>query len=117
MATRTPAVTYAPNGHRQIVQCVWSGLATGDDGAPVELPGYADRSVQVDGTFGGATVAIQVSNTGSTWFPATDPQGNAISFTAGGLEQLEEVARHTRCVVTGGAGSGITVNMLGRRTP
>jgi len=32
----------------------WSGLLNGDDGAPVELPSHADRSVQVTGTFGAA---------------------------------------------------------------
>lgn len=117
MATRIPTITYAPSGARQLVQCVWAALATGDDGQAVELPGYADRSVQVDGTFGGATVTIQVSNTGTTWFSATDPQGNALAFTAGGLEQLQEIARYTRCLVTGGAGSALIVNILGRRTP
>lgn len=97
----------------------WVGLATGDDGAPVDWSAHADRSVQVFGTFGGATVTMQGSNDAgpvpTNWNTLTDLNGNAIAFTAAGMEQIAESTCWVRPVVTAGAASGITVQMLLRR--
>lgn len=92
----------------------WKNLAGTDSGTPVSIGEYYDRSVQISGTFGGATVTIEGSNDGVSYFPLTDPQGNAISKTTGGIEQIMELTRFVRPVVTGGTGSNINVFMYVR---
>jgi hypothetical protein len=115
MATRPATVTYAPGGLRELVQVTWSGLATGDDGEAVSLPGFADRSVQVEGTFGGSSTAIQGSNDGTNFRPLNDTTSTVLAFTAAAIEQVLEVTKLIRPIVTGGAGSGIAVTLIARR--
>ena len=115
MATVTPTITYAPNGYRDLVQVVWAGLATGDDGAPVDIANWQDRSVQAEGTFGGATVGVQGSNDGTNYRSLSDAASTAIAITAAGIEQVLEIVRLVRPIVTGGAGSGLTVTLLAKR--
>lgn len=117
MAIRTAAVNYAPNGHRQLVEVVWSGLANGDQGSTVELPTWSDRSVQVVGTFGGGTLTMQGSNDGTNWQALTDPQGTDIAKTGNALEQISELTRYIRPSLAGGAAGSVAVTVLARRTP
>ena len=93
-------------------------LGPGDDGEPVRYVGAVERTVQIFGTFGGATVALQgtIEDVPSTWMPLTDVQGNAISATSNTLETITEMVRHTRPKVTGGSASAITVLLLMRAT-
>jgi hypothetical protein len=102
------------------VAAQWSGLLQSslDSGAPAELPDYADRSVQIEGTLGVAgTVVIEGSNDGSNYVLLTDPQGNALTITAvNRLEQVQEITRYIRPRVTGGDGTtNFTVTLYGRR--
>jgi len=80
----------------------------------VELVEFADRSVQVVGTFNGGTVAIQGSNNGVDWATLTDPQGNSLSVTSARLEQIQELTRYIRPSLTG-TGMDIDVFFLVRR--
>src|SRR5687768_9634067 len=112
MATRVGVPTYAPNGHRQLVQVVWSALASGDVGDAYELPAWADRSVQIEATFGDGTLTFQGSNDAVTWYALTDPQGNAIARTAAGLEQIEELTRYVRPSFSGTTGTAGVVTFL-----
>ncbi len=87
---------------------VWAGLANGDDGAPVTIPGAPDRTVQVFGTFGaGGTIVFEgtLEAVPVNWFPLVDPQGNAISFGAAGGELVLELVAHIRPRVTAGDGT------------
>ena len=43
----------------------WTPLTTGDTGAPITTGYSADLTIQVFGTFGGATVTFQGSNDGT----------------------------------------------------
>lgn len=118
MATRTATVNYAPNGHRNIVQVVWTGLLNGDDGSPVELPGYADRSIQVVGTLGaGGNVRVQGADDAvPTYATLSDPQGNALDINAAGIKAISEVSKLTRPLITAGDGTtDLTVTMVARR--
>lgn len=117
MATRTPLLTYYPNGAQNTVLVVWSGLLNGDTGVPVELPEFPDKSFQVGGTVGvGGSVTLEGSNDGATYIALTDPQGNAITKTAAALEVAEESTRYTRPNVTAGDGTtSMTVTMVARR--
>lgn len=92
----------------------WSALATGDDGLPARLAQAADRTVQIEGTFGGATCTIQGSLNGSNWHTLKDMQGNDLIFTAAGIAAVMEATIYTRPVVTGGAGASINVTLLSR---
>jgi hypothetical protein len=97
----------------------WTGLLQSETGDSVSMPGAADRTVQAIGTFGGTSIAFQGSleKTPTNWFPLTDLQGNAITFTSAGGELVTEMTTHIRPVLTGGDGSTtITVTMLSRST-
>lgn len=96
----------------------WTGLLNGDTGAAIELDDWGDRTIQFTGTFGtGGTIVLQGSNDNSNWFSLTDPQGNAISKTAAGMETVMETPRYTRVSVTAGDGStSLTAILFARRT-
>ena len=95
----------------------WAALANGDQGAPAEYTHYADRSVQVSGTFGtGGVVVLEGSLDGTNYETLADPQGNALSFTASKIEAVTEATRYIRPRVTAGDGStSINVSVLVRR--
>lgn len=117
MATRVPVTSYGPNNQRNGVLVVWSALANGDDGTPWEHADYGDRTVHFTGTFGaGGSVTFQGSNDGTNWFALTDPQGNAITKTAAGIEVVSENPRFVRPIVTAGDGTtALVATMWGRR--
>lgn len=97
----------------------WTPLTfTGSDvGAPVQWVEYADRCVQVTGTFGaGGSVTIEGSNDGTNYAALADPQGNALTITAAKLEQVLELPRYVRPRVTAGDGTtSLTVTICMRR--
>ena len=117
MATRTPAVTYAPGGLGNGVLVVWSGLLNGDDGAPFLIGDFADFSAQFGGTFGaGGSIQMEGANDNTNFLLLTDPQGNNIVKTAAGLEVIEEAIRSVRPRVTAGDGTtNLTCTMWARR--
>lgn len=114
MAIIDPEIT---DGEGRTVIVRWA-LGPGDTGRPVRYGGAADRTVQIIGTFGGATVSMEgtLEDTATTWMPLTDAQGNAISATANALEAITELVRQIRPVVTGGTGTNVTVLLLMRLT-
>ena len=101
---------------RQSRLILWSPLALGDDGEPVAMPDFADRTVQVAGTFGaGGAVAVEGSLDGLTWATLTDPQGNALSITAAKIEAISEAVLYVRPRVTGGDGTtSLTIHLLAK---
>jgi hypothetical protein len=107
MATRTASIRGTLSANAQRV--IWTGLTftSTDDGSAVELHRYADRSVQVTGTFGtGGSVSLEGSNDdGTTWKVLTDPQGNPVTFTSAGIEQITEITQKVRPRVTAGDGT------------
>ncbi|SOD41322.1 hypothetical protein [Nitrosovibrio sp. Nv4] len=109
------ALTRDDSGNTSTI--TWTGLANGDTGAPLVSFDHADMSAQVDGTFGvGGSVTLQGSNDGANWYALTDPQGNAITKTAAGLEQATEIVKYVRPSVTAGDGTtSLTVVLFMRR--
>lgn len=87
-------------------------VSTGDVGEAVEMPMANDRSVQVVGTFATTTVVLQGSNDGTNWFTLSNPQGTDISFTASGLEAVQEHVRYMRPSASGGTGTGLVVSLF-----
>lgn len=116
MAIKPQSTTYGPNGNRNGALITWT-LANGDTGEPLEGVDFADRTVQISGTFGAAgSCTIEGSNDGAAWFALTDPQGNAITKTAAGLEVIEEGPRYLRPNVTAGDGTtNLTITLWARR--
>jgi hypothetical protein len=96
----------------------WSGLQNGDVGAPLELFGHADRSVQVEGTFGaGGKCQLKGSNDAAHYRTLHTPQGNALEFTAADIAELTEITAFTRPEIVSGDGTtALTVTMVVRRT-
>ena len=96
------------------VVATWPNMQNGDDGQPIELANFADRSVQVTGTFGaGGKVRIEGSLDGASYAPLTDPQGNDLDLTTAKLEAVSEVVRWIRPRVIAGDGTtSLTVTML-----
>jgi hypothetical protein len=83
---------------------------------PIALPEWADRSVQVTGTFNGGTLVVEGSNDGTNWYTLNDPQGNALSFTTAKIEQILEAVAFMRPRVSAGAGVDLDVTFFLRRT-
>lgn len=102
-----------------LVTWVWSGLTQADAaGEPVAkmFGQYVDRSVQIQGTFDGATAIVEGSNDGTNYHPLTDPQGNAISKTSAALEQITEMTLFMRPRVTGaGASTNLEFTLATRK--
>jgi hypothetical protein len=108
MANKAAVVNRAVQGAQSVATAKWV-LNDGDVGLPISLTDWADRSVQVDGTFGGGTVTVEGSNDGTNWFTLRDPQGTSLSFTSAGLKQIMETTLFMRANLT--SGTTVTVNI------
>jgi hypothetical protein len=93
----------------------WTPLTEADTATAVSFAASADRSVQVTGAFGAATVILEGSNDGTTFFPLNDPFGTAISFTAAGGAGVAEATRFVRPSASGGTGQSLTIRLFVRR--
>jgi hypothetical protein len=119
MATITPTIsrieTFGDKAHVH----TWASMTfSGTDvGTRIEMPGSADRSVQVTGTFGtGGSVRIEGSNDGTNYAVLTDPQGNALDITTAKIETVMELTRYLRPRITAGDGTtSLTVSLLVKR--
>lgn len=117
MAVKSVTVTRHGN---HTVKAVWSAMANTDTGEPLgeDFADYADRSVQVVGTFGaGGNLQVQGSNDGTNYAALTDPQGNALDISATKIEQVAEQTLSIRPNVTAGDGTtALTVTIVARRS-
>ena len=117
MATVAPVTSYPFETSLDVAVTTWSALLAGDDGEPVRLAVFSDRSVQVSGTFGGASVTIGGSNDGITYHALTDTAGGSLSVAAACLKQIVELPVWIKPRVFGGDGTTtLTVTMAGRRS-
>jgi len=94
----------------------WTGLLNGDTGEPYEFSGrYADKSVQVSGTFGtGGKCVVEGSNFVSSpvWATLNDAQGSALEIIAAKIKQVLENTNQIRPNITAGDGTtSLTVTM------
>lgn len=105
------------NGNSDFMLVTWNGLTVNDTGLPFVLSQYADRSVQVAGTFGaGGLVVIEGSNDSSIYATLNDPQGNAISITGPKIETISEIVVAIRPKVTvGDVTTSVNISMLVRK--
>jgi hypothetical protein len=109
----TVSHTRSTTGNSRAFVATWLNLATGDEGDALPFGQYTDRSVQVVGTFGGATVVVEGSLNGTDWATLTDPQGNDLLITTAKIEMVTEATVFIRPRISGGDGTtDITVLML-----
>jgi hypothetical protein len=88
----------------------WTPLTTSDTGAPISTGYSADLTIQVFGTFGGATVTFQGSNNGTNWHPLTQRGGTAnMAYTSAANHCCNEMPAFIRPSVTGGTSTSVTV--------
>jgi hypothetical protein len=103
-----------------IHECKWTlkGTTVGN-GAVLDAPTLPDKSIHIHGVFGGGTVIIQGSNgpaTVSVYHTLNDANGNALSFTTSGIEQILENTRliRPRFSAAAAATTSITVRIMSR---
>lgn len=92
----------------------WTDYSTADTATPVKvqnMQGLAG-SVQVTGTFGGATVALQVSNDGTNFVTLKDGTGTNITFTAAGMAEFSTAALYVKPTSSGGTADNVTVTVV-----
>ena len=101
-----------------VILVVWEALtSSNNNGSLVELVEWADRTVQVIGTFDSATLLLQGSNNGLIWATLSDAASSPLSFTSAGLSEILEVPRYVRPSTSGGGGSqDIDVLLVARRS-
>ncbi len=119
MATIVPTFSKirGPAGGIDAVVTTWTPLAAaGDVGQPLARIDLADRSVQVAGTFAGATIVVEGSNDGANYFTLSNPAGTPLSFTSAGLMQVNQPTAWVRPRVTLGSGASLAVTLAARRT-
>lgn len=105
MTTRNHTKSNAGN-HTNFVLVTWSGLLNGEAGDALTLPFYADKTVQILGTFGsGGTIVIEGSNDGTNYATLTDPSDNALSKGAASIETIMQNPLYIRPRVTAGDGT------------
>lgn len=93
-----------------VLQSQWT-VGSGDVGVPDQLSRYPNHSVQMTGTFGGATVLLQGSDDGITWFTLHDVSGADISRTSDGrFDTIAIVPQHVR--PSSSSGSGVNVKVI-----
>lgn len=117
MATIVPVTTFPFETSLDVAVTTWDAMLADDDGEPVRLAVYSDRSIQVAGTFGGASVTIGGSNDGVTYHALTDTNGDPLTLTSGALKAIIELPVYLKPRLFGGDGTtDITVILAGRRS-
>lgn len=117
MANITPSFTPLPApGDVAGYAIKWGPMANGDIGVSVDMLGFADRSIQVEGVFGaGGNAEIQGSNDTLTFRPLHDPIGVLLDVTAATdkIRHIMEITRLLRPVITAGDGTtALTVTIF-----
>jgi hypothetical protein len=91
----------------------WSNLRLNDTASVINMAQYADKSIQVHGTFAGATLRLVGSNDGNNWFVLTDAQGVDIDITQPDIKFVSEVTLYIKPQVIGGdATTDLVVTIL-----
>jgi len=118
--TQLPVPVWLAQQGVTIVQ--WASVGNTDECTPLPLGAHADRSVQITGSFDGATVKIEGTNSADlAYAPLTDPQGNDIAISSypsgysSKIEAISEATQFVKPVVTGGTSPSLTITMYVRK--
>lgn len=85
----TIAANHNPSGLLGAVITKWLLVPQGEDGQVIYIPNHSDKTLDLWGTFGGATAVIQGTNddraisdvTNAAWKTLDDHKGNTCSYT------------------------------------
>lgn len=117
MATVVPVTTFPYETSLDVAVTTWYGMGKDDDGEPVQLVVFSDRSVQIAGTFGGASITIGGSNDGVTYHALTDTAGVPLTLIDTALRQIMELPVWIKPRVFGGSpATNLAVIIAGRRS-
>lgn len=110
MATINPTITRDKRG--LITHAYTFGSGASAVGAPFEASDFPDKTITIEGVFGGATITLEGSNSApsvSQWHGLNDSKGagNAIAETAKGIFAVLENPKYMRPVI-GATTSGVT---------
>lgn len=115
MATIVPTVLdISPKQDGSVFRAIWSGVTQADTCQQVQFPQYADKTIQVAGTFGGTSVAVNGTIDGTNFAALTDQSGTTIAITTAGIKQVLQNAYQIQPALTGGAGVSLTISMIFR---
>jgi len=91
----------------------WADVTESDTFEPVmierQLFAY---SMQVSGTFGGASVALHGSIDGTNYVALTDSSGTAFAVTADGIVSGGDLVKYLKPVATGGTSQSLTISII-----
>src|SRR5216683_537805 len=91
-----------PAGGVDAIVATWTPLAaSGDLGQALQRTDLADRSVQVTGTFAGATVVFEGSNDGTNYFTMSNADGAPDAQVSGDINSSyrdSEGGGHHACI-------------------
>ena len=96
---------------KKVASVVWTPFNEADtEGTPENFARYRSVTIQVKGTFGSSTMHIRGSADGSSYQTLRDKSGsNALTFTAAGVKELNEIPRFIRPELISGSGASLTV--------
>ena len=115
------APVWTPIGNNEGYVVQWGPMLQGDTATAVTegsyITGFADRSVQVEGTFGAAgNINIVGSNDAANFEILNDPSSTPLQFTSAKIKGILEAVRQIKPMVTGGDGTtSLTVSILFRK--
>lgn len=108
-----------PGSAASLKLVTWALMLNGDSGTPYASADWADRCLQISGTFGaGGTVLWEGSNdpAAAVWAVLNDINGNALSLTTASIKQMNEAPLWIRPRVSAGDGTtSILATVLARR--
>lgn len=113
MPTITPVFSTVQAQGEIVPRIVWADIATGDTINSIAIPGQAAvaGAVQFGGTFGGATIKLQVSNDNITFFDMKDLSTVTISSTVASFFEFTTSAVYLRPAISGGAANAVDVTV------
>lgn len=109
----TLSVTVKNGGRRRVA--AWTLETTaGNSGIAVHEPDISAvvSSLQVAGTFGGATVTFLGSNDGTNFAALAATSGAAISLTAAGIVEMSTALRYVKPNISGGTGDSLNITFV-----
>lgn len=115
MAVIDPVYVVRPNTleYQGIAIVQWPNVASGDTCAPIELCKYSERSIQLSGTLGPATISLDGSLTGDVYETLLDHNGVPVSLDCNGVRQLSVLTRYAKPVITGADGTtSVTITVM-----
>jgi len=90
----------------------WEEITENDTCQVYEDGAGSDKSVHVNGSFGGGSVSLLGSNDGSNFPILKDLDGSAITMSSEGLVTVRENVRYYKPGTPGGTGVSVSVYML-----